>query len=233
MSTSRRARARAATLVEPDLLAEPVTLRPPRMSDARDRAALRSANESWLRPWDPTNPAQTGAPESRSPLEPLAALVRKSPARPFLVEANRRLQEARNGNNLCWMICYGQDLAGELNIKEITWGSTRSAELAYWIYQKLAGIGVMPTAVAMGVDHCFQELGLHRLEAGIRLDNIPSRRVVEKLGFREEGVRVRQVHIDGAWRDHLYYAITTEDAPDGLLPRWRNALAASRSSTST
>ncbi|HTR95725.1 MAG TPA: GNAT family protein [Trebonia sp.] len=220
---------RAATLVEPDLLGEPLMLRPPRMTDVRARAALRSANESWLRPWDPTNPAQAGAPESRSPLEPLVALVRKSPARPFLVEANRWLQEASHGNDLCWLICYGAELAGELNIRQVTWGSTRSAEIGYWIDQKHAGLGIMPTAVAMGVDYCFQELGLHRLEGGIRLDNIPSRRVAEKLGFREEGVRLRLVHTDGAWQDHAYYAITTEDVPGGMLPRWRTALAASRS----
>ena len=59
--------------------------------------------------------------------------------------------------------------------------------------------------------------------------NIPFRRVAEKLGFREEGVRLRQVHIDGAWRDHLCYAITTEDVPGGLLPRWRHTLSAPRS----
>ena len=62
---------------------------------------------------------------------------------------------------------------------------------------------------------------LHRLEASIRPENAPSRRVVEKLGFREEGVRVRQLHINGQWRDHLCYAITAEEVPAGLWPAFR------------
>jgi ribosomal-protein-alanine N-acetyltransferase len=55
---------------------------------------------------------------------------------------------------------------------------------------------------------------------------------VEKLGFRDEGLRQRQLHINGAWRDHLCYALTVEEVPHGLMPRWRNALAASRSTAS-
>jgi ribosomal-protein-alanine N-acetyltransferase len=51
---------------------------------------------------------------------------------------------------------------------------------------------------------------------------------VEKLGFREEGLRRRSLHIDGAWRDHLCYAMTAEDAAGGLLPRWRRVLSASK-----
>ena len=44
--------------------------------------------------------------------------------------------------------------------------------------------------------------------------------MVEKLGFREEGLRPRYLHIDGAWRDHLVYALTAEEVPEGLLNRW-------------
>jgi ribosomal-protein-alanine N-acetyltransferase len=84
----------------------------------------------------------------------------------------------------------------------------------------MAGRGVIPTAVALAVDHCFFTVGLHRLEANIRPENAASRRVVEKLGFREEGLRRRQLHIDGAWRDHLCYALTVEDVPGGLRSRW-------------
>jgi ribosomal-protein-alanine N-acetyltransferase len=78
----------------------------------------------------------------------------------------------------------------------------------------------MPTALAMVVDHCFGAAGLHRVEANIRPENMASRRVVDKLGFRLEGTRLRYIHIAGAWRDHLSYALTVEDAPEGLLRRW-------------
>jgi ribosomal-protein-alanine N-acetyltransferase len=90
---------------------------------------------------------------------------------------------------------------------------------------------VIPTVLAMALDHCFLVVGLHRVEASIRPENHASRRVVEKLGFREEGLRRRYLHIDGAWRDHLCYALTAEDARGGLLVRWRGTLSSSRSGT--
>jgi ribosomal-protein-alanine N-acetyltransferase len=104
--------------------------------------------------------------------------------------------------------------------------------VGYWIDEAYAGRGIIPTTLAMAVDHCFGVIGLHRLEASIRPENHASRRVVEKLGFRDEGVRVRQLHINGTWRDHICYAITAEEVPAGMLPRWRSLLAASRASRS-
>jgi len=85
----------------------------------------------------------------------------------------------------------------------------------------VAGRGRRPTAVARAVDHGFSTAGLHRIEVNVRPENVASRRVVEKLGFRDEGVRPRMLHIDGAWRDHISYALTVEDVPGGLLRRWR------------
>jgi ribosomal-protein-alanine N-acetyltransferase len=75
----------------------------------------------------------------------------------------------------------------------------------------------------MAVDHCFFGLGMHRLEVNIRPENTASLRVVEKLGFRPEGLRRHYLHIDGAWRDHATFAITPEDVPGGLLTRWRRS----------
>jgi ribosomal-protein-alanine N-acetyltransferase len=72
----------------------------------------------------------------------------------------------------------------------------------------------------MVVDHCFGAVGLHRVEANVRPENAASRRVVEKLGFREEGLHQRYLYIDGGWRDHISYAVTREDVPDGMLRRW-------------
>jgi [ribosomal protein S5]-alanine N-acetyltransferase len=79
---------------------------------------------------------------------------------------------------------------------------------------------VMPAAVAMACDHCWFGLGLHRMEINVRPENLASRRVAEKLGFREEGLRRRYLHIDGDWRDHLVYVLDAEDVPGGLHRRW-------------
>lgn len=109
--------------------------------------------------------------------------------------------------------------AGQLTVSNIVGGSARWAQIGYWIDQAQAGKGVMPTAVALAVDHCLFGLGLHRLEVAIRPENTASLRVVHKLGFVEYGYAERYLHIDGAWRDHRLFAITVEDCPDGLLRR--------------
>ena len=78
-------------------------------------------------------------------------------------------------------------------------------------------------AVALVADHAFAPVGLHRLQADIRPENRPSQRLVERLGFRQEGLLRRYLDIDGDWRDHLSYALLAEDVPGGLLARWRAA----------
>lgn len=208
------ARARGwVTLTEPNLLDAPVSLRPIRVKDASVWRETRVRNADWLRPWEPTNPE---TPLYRSSLGPYVAMARTM----------RR--EARQGLALPWVVTYGGKFAGQLTVGSIVWGSARSAQVGYWIDQQFAGRGVTPTALAMAMDQCFFAVGLHRVEATIRPENTASRRVVEKLGFREEGVRRRCLHIDGAWRDHICYALTVEDVPSGLMPRWRSLVSADR-----
>ncbi len=204
-----------ATLTEPDLLDLPVALRPVRAKDAAIWRDTRVRNAAWLRAWEPTNPE---TPLYRSSLGPYVSMARTM----------RR--EARQGLTIPWVVTYGGRFAGQLTVGSIVWGSARSAQVGYWIDEAYAGQGIIPTALAMAMDHCFFVVGLHRVEATIRPENHASRRVVEKLGFREEGLRRRSLHIDGAWRDHLCYAMTTEDAAGGLMARWRR-ISASQSRT--
>lgn len=124
-------------------------------------------------------------------------------------------RERLRKHGLSWVIMFCDDLAGQLPVGSIVWGSNRSALIGYWIDQKFAGRGIVPTALAMAVDHSFHVVGLHRVEAGIQPENHASRRVMEKLGFHEEGLRRGLVHINGAWRDHLCYALTTEEVREG------------------
>ena len=110
-----------------------------------------------------------------------------------------------------------------MSVSGIVWGSLRSGQIGYWVDRNVAGQGVMPTAVAMMVDHCFFGLGMHRLEGTLRPATSARRRGVATRGGRAAGIRRRYLHLDGAWRDHATFALTPEDVPGGLLTRWRRA----------
>jgi ribosomal-protein-alanine N-acetyltransferase len=135
---------------------------------------------------------------------------------------------ARRGDSMPFAVCLREDdgserLVGHINLGSIVRRAFSSAYVGYWVDSRVAGRGVIPTALALAVDHAFGAGGLHRVEINIRPENGPSRRVVEKLGFREEAYHPRYMHIDGAWRDHLGYAMTSEEvaAEGGLVARWR------------
>ncbi len=118
-------------------------------------------------------------------------------------------------------VTYEGRLVGQLTVANIIWGSACSATIGYWIDSAVAGRAIMPTAVAMATDHCFSTVGLHRIEVNIRPENAASIRVVEKLGFRDEGIRARLLHINGTWSDHRSFALTADEVSDGVLARWR------------
>ena len=182
----------------------------------RNRAAwerVRRANQGWLRPWEATLPSGSATGPSSYP-----GLVRSL------------TRQAKEGRLLPWLVWY-QDatdpraeahLVGQLTVSGIVGGSASWGQIGYWIDQRWAGRGIIPAAVALAVDYCFDVVGLHRIEVAIRPENERSLRVVEKLGFRPEGLRPRYLHIDGDWRDHLVFALTAEEVPLGLLHQWEN-----------
>lgn len=189
-----------------------VLLRPYRGRDAGAWSAARRANEAWLAPWEPTAPGGSwwdlNSPFAfRAVYRDLRSSARAGFAMPFAV---------------CLRTDEGERLVGQLTIGNIVRRALCSGYAGYWVDSRVAGRGVMPTALALAVDHAFGPGGLHRIEVNIRPENTASRRVVEKLGFREESYLVRYLHIAGAWRDHIGYALTTEDvaAQGGLLARW-------------
>lgn len=186
-----------------------IMLRPLRMRDAPAWIESRQRNIEWLRPWEATPP---GGPTTFGASAPV-----------FTAMTRRLRSDARHGKALPFAIVVDGDFAGQINVAGIVHGSMDSAHIGYWVDQRFAGRGVMPTSVALVVDHCFTAAGLHRIEVNIRPENVASRRVVEKLGFRDEGVRERFLHISGAWRDHLTFALVAEDVPQGLLNRWHDS----------
>jgi ribosomal-protein-alanine N-acetyltransferase len=190
----------------------PVTVRPLAMRDGPAWVAVRRRNVDWLIEWEATSPdGSTGG-----------GTVPASPAT-FVTMTRRLRREARAGRGLPFAVLVDGDFAGQLNVGGVVRGSLHSAHLGYWIDRRVAGRGVTPTAVALVTDHCFEAVRLHRVEVNIRPENAASRRVVEKLGFREEGIRRRFLHIAGDWRDHQSYALTREEVPGGLLRRWHQS----------
>ena len=101
--------------------------------------------------------------------------------------------------------------AGQLTIGNVTHGALRSAWIGYWVASGVTGGGVAAAALALGLDHCFGPVMLHRVEATVRPENAASRAVLAKAGFREEGLLKRYLEVDGAWRDHLLVALTVEE----------------------
>lgn len=176
-------------------------LRPMRLTDIPEIAAVRRANAMWLRPWDATSPVrgQVRSHEEVARSQEEQALAGE--ALPFLIEVEGRL-------------------AGQLTVTSIVRGAFWSCTAGYWVAQSVAGRGVMPTALALAGDHAFGTMKLHRIEINIRPENTASLAVVRKLGFRDEGLRPRFLHIDGAWRDHRSFALTAEEVGrEGLIGR--------------
>ena len=178
------------------LTAGPVELRAPRLRDARAWSEVRLRNERWLEQWEPTSPHTW---EERNSVSSWPAL------HSALKAAGRR------GTMLPFVILYGGRLVGQLNVSNVVHGALRSCPVGYWVAGAMAGRGIVPTALALVIDHCFGAVGLHRVEVDIRPENAPSLRVVEKLGLRREGFYERFLDIDGAWRDHVAFAITYEE----------------------
>lgn len=197
-----------------------IVLRPMRLRDATDWDRVRRYNASWLKPWEATLPSPAGpGPQS------YGALVRGLK------------RQAHAGRMLPWLIVYDPAdharssrqrpaLAGQLTVSNIVGGSAGSAQIGYWVDQRLAGRGLTPAAVAMASDYCFQTLLLHRIEIAIRPENVRSLRVVQKLAFRPEGMRPRYLHINGDWRDHLIFALNADEVGDGLVNRWERTRTA-------
>ena len=179
-----------------------VGLRPLSMRDAGAWREVRSRNADWLRPWEATVPPGTDSvPRSfRGLVRDLRKQAREERALPFAVTVDGVF-------------------VGQVTVMNIVKGSARWGQVGYWVDRRHAGQNVIPTAVALAVDHCLLVLGLHRIEVAIRPENVASLRVVEKLGFTEVGYARRYLHIDGDWRDHKIFQVTREEVGPGLLAR--------------
>jgi [ribosomal protein S5]-alanine N-acetyltransferase len=181
----------------PSLKGRRVALRALVVEDFRGWSEVRQRNEGWLTPWEPR--PIVGRPDVTTD------------QRAFAARCGARAREAQLGTGFGFGIFLDGDLIGEVNLSSIRRGAMQSGDIGYWIDQDRAGNGFMPEAVVAVLAFAFEELALHRIEIDIIPRNQRSRRVVEKLDLRQEGLAERLVEINGTWEDHLRFAITVEE----------------------
>jgi ribosomal-protein-alanine N-acetyltransferase len=174
-----------------------VLLRPVVAADFPAWQEVRRRNAEWLTKWEAQRlPGQPDVIEDRDA---------------FAVRCSARQRERQLGTAFGFGLFVAGDFAGEINLTAIQRGPFQSAYVGYWIDEKHAGNGYMPEALVVLARFAFDDLQLHRIQIAIIPRNLASRRVVEKLEIREEGVAVRYLEINGVWEDHVRYAITTEE----------------------
>jgi ribosomal-protein-alanine N-acetyltransferase len=177
-----------------------IEIRPLEAGDAAARLEIRSRTRAFLEPWEP----------ARAP--------------GFYTEASQRqaieaaLRERDAGRLLPFAILEDGAVAGAVNLSGIVRGVFDNAYLGYWVDQARGGRGVATEAVRQAVAHAFGPAGLHRVQAAVIPRNGASIRVLEKAGFREEGLALRYLRIAGVWEDHLLFALTAEELRERLEP---------------
>jgi ribosomal-protein-alanine N-acetyltransferase len=177
-----------------------VYLRAPRAADYGEWRELRAASRSFLQPWEPTWPSDdlTRAAFRRR----LIAYSRDrdlGAAFPFLV--------FRTSDNA---------LTGGVTLSNVRRGVAQMASIGYWCGRPYTRQGHTLAGVRAVTDFAFRSLGLHRIDAACIPDNAPSRRLLVKAGFAEEGYAKAYLKINGVWRDHVLFGqVTPFRAPEG------------------
>ena len=159
-------------------------------------------NRAWLVKWEATLPGNSTPPPIRHTIRTLHAMARQNLVVPCVIE-------------------FEGQIVGQITVSGLSYVSLASGTVGYWVSEAHAGKGVTPIAVGLLTDWCFANLGIHRMEIALRPENLASYRVVQKLGFRYEGLRRNYIHIDGDWRDHIAFAVTADEVGfSGVLNRY-------------
>lgn len=191
------------------LIGRRVVLRPLAVEDFAAWREVRRRNADWLLKWEPQR--TPGAPD---PVESRDA---------FAVRCGARHRERQLGTGFGYGVFVAGHFRGEINLSIVQRGPFQSAYMGYWIDEAVAGQGYMPEAVVLLLGAAFDDLRLHRVQISIIPRNTASRRVVEKLDIRDEGLAQRYLEINGTWEDHIRYAMTVEEweqRRDELTAAW-------------
>ncbi len=179
------------------LLGRRVMLRGLVLSDFEAWSEVRVRCGDWLTRWEPQRLANHPDPSTERDA--------------FAVRCSARQRERQLGTGYGFGIFVEGTFCGEINLSSIQRGPFQNGYVGYWVDQRWAGQGIMPESVVVLARFAFEELHLHRIQISIIPRNASSRRVVEKLGLREEGTALRYLEINGVWEDHVRYAITSEE----------------------
>ena len=180
---------------DPVLVRDPVYLRAAKPSDYSDWAALREQSRKHLIAWE-----ENWAPHELS----LNAFKRRLAA---------QSKDARRGGGLSLLAFRRDDRAivGGVTLTNIRYGASRSGILGYWVGEPYARQGYGSAAVRAVIDHAFDTIELHRIIAACQPENVASQNLLERCGFRKEGLARDYLRINGAWRDHLIFSLIAAD----------------------
>ncbi|CAM4467138.1 ribosomal-protein-alanine N-acetyltransferase [Paenibacillus endophyticus] len=163
--------------------------------DSEQLHAIRQRNYYFFKPFEPIRPDEY-----------------------FTLEEQRRIIQAgikgaEEDRNYVFGVFEKQSesLMGRIELSGVVRGPFQNASLGFFMDEVHNGKGYMTEAIGLVLEYAFSEVGLHRIQAGVMPRNLASVRVLEKAGFRYEGLAKRYLKINGEWEDHALYAITTED----------------------
>lgn len=173
-----------------------VVLRAPTAFDYGAWADLRAESRGHLTPWEP---AWASDELSRGA---------------FRRRLRQYARDAAEDQGYALLLFRLRDdvLLGGLTLSHVRRGVAQAANLGYWIGVRHAGQGYMTEAVRTLLPFAFERLRLHRVEAACLAHNVASIHVLEKTGFKREGLARKYLKIDGVWQDHLLYAVTEDDS---------------------
>jgi ribosomal-protein-alanine N-acetyltransferase len=174
---------------------ERLTLRQPVMGDFLNWTNLRADSVDFLAPWEPAWASDHLSRKGFSNRVYWAqrAIASGSAVPLFLIRRE------------------DQTLLGAITLDHIRRGPAQSGTLGYWVGQPHARQGYMREAIAGVVHHAYDRLDLSRIEAACLPENHASRGVLEKCGFKYEGVAQSYLQINGRWRTHVLYAALRPD----------------------
>ena len=177
------------------ILTARLSLRLPEHRDFREWAKLRHESKAFLSPWEPI-----WAPDH---------LSRAS----FTNRVYWSQRAVKNGNAVPLFVFHKEagQLVGAITLDNIRRGPSQVGTIGYWVGQQYARQGFMSEGSIAMVAHAFGALDLSRVESACLPDNLASRGVLEKAGFKYEGVAQSYIQINGRWRNHVLYAALRGD----------------------